>query len=814
MRLGCSIGRYGGQSPPRNPFSLPRVAVTNEHERVAFNQRYLFSRRSSCPSSPQYSMPKAADGLCYNGRAVAYTGGPTTAMSSIRTPLAAEAPAEPWRRRLLIFAIYQLLGIIFTWPLVLHLDRGAIQVGALPVDSGQNIWNLWWIGTALRKGFSPYVSSYLFYPDLVNFFYQPLSLPNALLVWPILNQPVLAFNTLMLLSFGLGGYWAYRLAYAVSGRWSSALLAGFVFVCTPYHLEQIWVGAMERAATFWLPLYLLLLMRALARRTPVTVLIAGLVLLLTTLASQYHGLYAAIYSAIHITLAALIAPRGARLRSLATGVGVGLVWLGLLLPLTLSAGGLRGLALEDWYARQLFHSVALVDLIAPNHFHPIWGDAVAAWHGALHPFGPETGAGLGLGVAMLIGVALWRKWAQAWPWAILALFCLLMAMGPQLRLTAAASPLPGPFLLLSLSEIFRNSSRPVLFVALMLLPVAVLVALGLKGLQDGGSAQWQGSTLLRSFGARTLSSIARPTTWIVALLLFESLVRPWPIMALRVDPAVQALNNDPLPGTILELPPRLDDSRSLLNQICHGRPILGGYLARLPDYPLVRSPSAIQALWWAEPPHPDIMPLNAAAELSARGVRFVLLDRTELPRSDYAHLRHWLEVPGVSLVHTSATRVIYQVEPMSQPTITLGSGWYDVEQSAARHWRWMQGRAELNLLAREQSLVTLSLWATAYGSARPLELWSSGSMLTRIEIPGAPRDRTIVLRLLLDPGQTTLTLVSPTELSPEGRQLSLALSDLQLSSLPTAASWVGDHALSIPPTLPAMTAAPCSNADR
>ena len=761
-------------------------------------------------------MPKAADGLCYNGRAVAYTRGPTTAMSSIRTPLAAEAPAEPWRRRILIFAIYQLLGVIFTWPLVLHLDRGVIQVGAIPVDSGQNIWNLWWIGMALLKGFSPYVSSYLFYPDFVNFFYQPLGLPNALLVWPllILGQPLLAFNTLMLLSFGLGGYWAYRLAYTVSGRWITALLAGFVFVCTPYHLEQIWVGAMERAATFWLPLYLLLLMRALARRTPGTVLTAGLVLLLTTLASQYHGLYAAIYSALHTVLAALIAPRGFRLHTLATGVGVGLVWLGLLLPLTLSAGGFGGLALEDWYARQLFHSVALVDLIAPNRFHPIWGDVVAIWHGALHPFGPETGAGVGLGVALLVGVALWRKWAQAWPWAILALFCLLMAMGPQLRLTAAASPLPGPFLLLSLSEIFRNSSRPVLFVTLMLLPVAVLVTLGLEGLQNGGLAKWQGATLLRSFGARALSYIVRPTIWIVALLLFESLVRPWPIMALRVDPAVQALNSDPLPGAVLELPPRLDDSRSLLNQICHGRPILGGYLARLPNYPLVRSPSVIQALWWAEPPRPDIMPLNAATELSARGVRFVTLDRTELPRTDYAQLRRWLEVPGISVAHTSATRVIYRVEPMPLPTITLGSGWYDVEQNSVRHWRWMQGRAELNLLAREQALVTLSLWATAYGSARPLEIWSSDRLLTRIEIPGAPLDKTIVLRLLLAPGQTTLTLVSPAEISPEGRQLSLALSDLQLSSLPTVASWVGDQELYIPPTFPAMTAAPCSNADR
>jgi hypothetical protein len=736
-------------------------------------------------------------------------------MSSVRSPLAAEAPAEPWRRRILIFAVYQLLGIIFTWPLILHLDRGVIQVGTTPVDSGQNIWRLWWVGVAMLDPKGLYLSPYLFYPDGVNLFYQPMSLPNALGVWPLLalGHPLLAFNTVTLLSFGLGGYWAYRLAYTVTGHRNGALLAGFVFTCTPYQLQQIWSGTMEHIAAFWLPLYLLILMRALARQTPAAILLAGVFLFITTLASHYYGLYAAIYTAPHVVVATLLAPRGARLRSLATGVGVGLVWVGLLLPLTFSVGGLRGLALEDWYARQLFHSVTLIDLIAPHRFHPLWGDLVAVWHGALHPFGPETGAGLGLGVALLVGVALWRKRAQAWPWAILALFCLLMAMGPQLRLTAAESPLPGPFLLLSLSEVFRNSSRPALFVALMLLPIAVLVTLGLESLRDGwgGAARGQQSTRLRSAAARALSYISRPTSWIVALLLFESLVRPWPIMALHVDPAVQALNDDPLPGAVLELPPRLDDSRSLLNQICHGRPILGGYLARLPDYPLVRSPSVIQALWWAEPPRPDIMPLSTVTELSARGVRFVLLDLTQLPRTDYADLRRWLEEPGISVAHTSTTQVIYRVEPVAAPTITLGSGWYGVEQNSARRWRWMQGQAELNLLANEQALVTLSFWATAYGSTRPLEIWSAGRLLTRVDIPAAPFDRTIVLRLLLTPGQTTLTLVSPMEISPEGRQLSLALSDLQLSSLPTEASWVSDRELYIPPTLPMTTATPCGD---
>jgi hypothetical protein len=261
---------------------------------------------------------------------------------------------------------------------------------------------------------------------------------------------------------------------------------------------------------------------------------------------------------------------------------------------------------------------------------------------------------------------------------------------------------------------------------------------------------------------------------------------------------------------VLELPPRLNDSRALLNQVCHGRPLMGGYLARLPPYPIVSYPSAMWALWRSEPPAPDILALSAPAELASLGVRFVALDLTELPRGDQAAIRQWLAAPGITAAGASETRELYVVDPAAAASsLALGAGWYAVERDGERLWRWMGERAELTLLTRGPAAVELSLRATAYGAARPLELWQGDTLLVKLEIPAAPRDRAVALRLLLPPGATTVALASPAEQTPDGRRLSLSVSDLRLTPLPVAPPWAAEQSLAIPPTIPAQSAAPC-----
>jgi len=703
---------------------------------------------------------------------------------------------------------YLLLGVAFTWPLALHFGTGVIQKGGLPVDAGQGVWNLWWARTALLHGWNPFETRYLFFPLELNLFFQTLSLPNALLAAPALLGlgPVAAFNTVALLSFGLGGLFAYMFARALVDDRLAALAAGFVFAFGPYHIQRLWSGPMELIAVQWAPLYALLLMVALARRRAPHVLLAAVALLVTTLASQYYGLYAAVYTAAHVGLAALLAPRGLRLRTLLAGAAVGVAWLLMLLPFVLAAGGLGGVALEDWYERQVYHSVALVDLVVPNIQHPLWGAAAAEWQRGLHPFGLEAGAGLGLTAYALCALALLRAWRRAWPWLLLGLFCLLLAMGPQLRLTEAPSPVPGPFLLLDLAGPFRNSSRPSVFLGLATIPAAALVALGLASLRGWG----QGEKVVSLQAVRSVRGRSTLAGALSALLVGEALVAPWPITPLRAAQYVYDVNLDPVEGAVLALPPRNNDSVPLIDQICHGRPLLGGYLARLPDYPLARYPSAVQRLLDAQAPSPDIVDQRPAPQLAALGVRYVVLDLTELPRFQAARIRDQLAGEGIARTRADDRSEVYAVDPAAaRPAALLGAGWYDVESDGARVWRWAQGRADLTLLAPASGPARLSFVATAYGAPRQLEIWQDDQRLHALEVPAAPYDRLVSLELLLPPGQTLLTLSSPASPSPEGRQLSLSISDIRLAPLPAGPGFAPERAPAPPPTIPQIDAPPC-----
>ncbi|NTW01228.1 MAG: hypothetical protein HGA19_07930 [Oscillochloris sp.] len=547
---------------------------------------------------------------------------------------------------------------------------------------------------------------------------------------------------------------------------------------------------MELIAIHWLPLYVLLLMRALARPGILRLLAAALALLVTTLASQYYGLYAVVYTAGHGLLATMIAPHNARLRTFRAVAAVGVFWILGLVPIILAVGGVDAAVLEDWYVRQVFHSVSLIDLIAPNIQHPIWGPTATAWLQGLHPFGLETGAGVGLVITILSLLALARRPRQSWPWAILAFGTLLLAMGPQLRLTTADSPVPGPFLLLDLIGPFRNSSRPSVFLALTMIALAVLAAEGFASLRDFHPARWT----------------------IAVLLIAELSVAPWPITSISAASVYHLLNADPIPGAVFDLPPRNNDSVNLLKQICHGRPIIGGYLARLPDYALSSYPSAFKGLWDAAAPAGDMLELNPAAELATLGIRYVTLDLTHLNRNEEQHLRARLAVRGIRRSYADDQLEIYMVNPAAAHTVAvLGPGWYDVESNKQLYWRWMQNHATLSLIAPTRSVVKLNFTATAYAQGRPLKIWLGDQLLASVEIPAAPYDHTVSLQLILSPGQTDLILESPAVRSPEGRLLSLSVTGLTVTSVPTVLGYASQQLLAIPPTLPTLVAPPCSH---
>ncbi|HEY0739631.1 MAG TPA: hypothetical protein VGD69_32200, partial [Herpetosiphonaceae bacterium] len=357
-----------------------------------------------------------------------------------RTP-----PRESWRWRLLVFLGYLLAAVIFTWPLALHWQTGVIQKGSVPIDAGQGIWNLWWARHSLLNGRDPYLTRFLFYPLEIDLFWQTLSLPNALLSLPALLWlgPIAAFNLITLLSFGLGGYFAYRLAYGVLDDRIGALAAGFVYAFSAYHMQLVLGGPMEVIAVQWIPLYITLLMGALRQPSPRTIPLAALALTITTLASQYYGLYSAVYTVAHVGMVLLLTdswPR--RRRLLLSAAAIAGLWIAALLPLVWPLSTIGAAPPEDWYERQVFHSAQLVDFLFPSTLHPWWGAWSQRTLGAIHPYGTEIGASFGIAIYGLLIYGVLRQRRRAWPWLVLALVTLLFALGPELQFGTRSTGVP------------------------------------------------------------------------------------------------------------------------------------------------------------------------------------------------------------------------------------------------------------------------------------------------------------------------------------------------------------------------------------
>ncbi|MFV9507739.1 MAG: hypothetical protein AB4911_24575, partial [Oscillochloridaceae bacterium umkhey_bin13] len=396
----------------------------------------------------------------------------------------------------------------------------------------------------------------------------------------------------------------------------------------------------------------------------------------------------------------------------------------------------------------------------------------------------------GLAVLGLVAYACGRTWQRAWPWLLLALFLLGLALGPELKLVGQPTGVPLPFLLLDLVAPFRNASRPSLFVALALLPLGLLAGLGLQ-------------LLLTPVTGRLVPRRAFAALLIVTVIA-EYLVAPWTLTSIRSDPRyAQLLQADPTPGALLELPLRTNMSQPMLNQICHGRPLAGGYLARTPIYEPAQHVSALYAVWHRQPLEPDIFVPNLAGDLAALGIRYATLDQAGLDPSEAARLRAQLDEPGLSLIDAAAPLAFFAVDPaLARPALyPRVEDWERPEADGRWRWRWMADEARLGLLAPWSTPLIAQFEATAFAEDRPLELRLGATTVATSGVPVGAYRR---VQVLIPPGEQALTLRSSADLAPEGRRLSLAVGNLVIR--PTLA---GTPAGPRRPTLNPQTGAPC-----
>ncbi len=338
-------------------------------------------------------------------------------------------PREQW----LIFGLYVLLACIITFPAVATL--GTHVIGGSTGDNYEMLRHVWWFSHALKTGQPLYYQSLMGYPDgfpslilaAVQLQYTPMTL--LALVLPV----TLAYNIVILLAIALNGWSAFWLARALLGRENGvpAFLAGVVYASAPLFQGHLFDGHAGLLMAFPTPLFVWALIRLVQAERQVWAW--GLaVILLFNLVPSGHSLQV-IYVLMPIVSAFLLWLiirrdwRGGQRVIVVCGLAsvFFLIFMSPMISETLSTTAYTDVGGVVRY------SADLLSIVSPSFFHPMWGFLSYP----AQVLGTNLGEGIGyvgVWVALLVVLALWRKRESRW-WGWLWLVAWMLSLGSLLK---------------------------------------------------------------------------------------------------------------------------------------------------------------------------------------------------------------------------------------------------------------------------------------------------------------------------------------------------------------------------------------------
>jgi len=485
-----------------------------------------------------------------------------------------------WRAFLTVLAVYTLLALLLTWPLLAHLGSHVPGDGA---DDPPLTWNLWWVRYALLDlGTNPFDCDHLFYPLGINLAFYTLTVLNGLLSLPLQALAGLlpaaglvpASNLLLLSSFILSAFGAFLLAHHLLSRSASpaviaqgrngiaeheiarsdillaSFAAGLVYAFASSKMSYAALGQWNIASSQWIPFYVLYLFKAGEQprrwRYP---LLASLFLLFQAYAELTYASFLVLFTllwvgwrawrAVRRRQAARLLPLALRLAVLALIFVIGLApVLAMMLPDLATEGDIfvEGGGFADVF------SADLLGFLVPTRLHPLLGSLVEYFD-----FHHGVGQHLYLGYTVLAlaaagVVAGWRRPAGRF-WLLSAAVFFLLTLGPSLQVNGHDTGLPLPFALVARLPFFKGNRYPSRYSVLLFLSLGMLVAYGVQ-------AVGHKLRLPRSRGA-----VAGYGLLLVVVLLFGHTSAPLPLSDMRV-PEVYTTIADEMPGdwTLLDLP--------------------------------------------------------------------------------------------------------------------------------------------------------------------------------------------------------------------------------------------------------------------
>lgn len=724
-------------------------------------------------------------------------------------------------REVLVIGAYAALTALATYPLVRQFGRSIPGGG----DAWQFYWNLWWVKRAIVDlHTSPYFTPDLYFPYGASLYFHTLNLLPSALAVPIVSAFGLAaaYNTLVFVSFVLSGYSVYRLALYVlrvhgEDAWTdplgvrlAAFAAGVMFAFSSYRFVHL-LGHLDLLSTWWLPLFVLCLLKTWHEGGWRNAAAAGALLAAASATSWYYLLYLLVFTGLLV----LVEPTGERTSTYAETAGrwqpsfpraqaagrvaravaiFALLALPLLAPM-LIRGWTEGRTPNSAYDVDRFSS-DLMAFVVPSPLHSLWGETVAPLYGSLAraDAGVETVSFLGYVplVFAIIGFATCAAARRVW--LVVTLVFTALALGPVLHVAGraflvAGLPVTWPYRALAAlpyGDIPRVPSR---FVVMITLCLSVAAALG----------AWR---LLRR---RPRTRASAFSAGICVLVLVENAVVPVPMAAVSMPPYYARLAADDGRRGIVEVPIPDDpasEPRRMLFQTRHGQPTFGGYVSRgLPPLRFDAIPGFSQFKTLSDliddvvPYDPGQLPATSRTILAACGAGHIVIEKDRMLPHDVQRARAIADalLGPASRTYEDDRTLAYGVPGDSAGAVAaiwIDSGWSYLERLPQGRpddpwtkWRWMADHAHVRVFTPEPGRFRVTIGARSFGRARRLALAVDGRSIETLAI-STDTSTHITASFSLPAGAAVISLTSLDGAdrpdSPDSRRLSVALYRLEL----------------------------------
>jgi hypothetical protein len=528
----------------------------------------------------------------------------------------------------LALLLYTLVTLYYLQPLMARFFT-EVPFGG---DSWIFYWDLWWVKKSLTELFTnPFYTNYVNYPGGASLHFHTLAFLDGVLAIPLqwLGFSLQgAYNSLVLFGYIFSAYGMFLLADYIVKHKPAAFIAGLIFGFSPFHFAHL-NGQLNFVTIQWMPFYLLFMLKA-ADSGPAfsrkerwqNILLAAVFLAMNALTewtlAAFLGMMTSLYLLYRLyrerhtwreTL------RGPVLRLVLVLVIFGAMTSPVLLPMLAEARSNKNIKYDP--RETIFYSADLLSFITPYEFHPVLGN----WSkGLAQKFSSNPAerttylgfAGLALAaVAVVAALRLRKKQRPQNPpedpggigfWVLSVISFGILALGPILAIggrtlfTVFNFNIPLPYAFFYYLPFFSIMRTPARFGLVVVLALAILAAFGFKSL-----ASLAGERLAKARPAPAPGWLMLGLAGLVSLVILFEFAPHVTTAFPNVPPIYNAAIRDPNPGhAVLELPLR-PASHFYIAQVAYSKPMVGGYLARQADNPLVDQNPALKTLALRQP---------------------------------------------------------------------------------------------------------------------------------------------------------------------------------------------------------------------